>query len=225
MEAPVDVTTIDKYKEVISRLNNLNLTELETVIYKPERVGEIKRLLESIKNVGFVGLKKRHITNLGFYEPHVRWVFQDSEGRNIASEVYFIIAQDMLDYLNDVMGPEYRLFCLGSVAKKYATFPIGSELPIAAEWNPSSYAFDDMSGDTFEIKLPYMNSSDIDLCIVYNSAFGHSLLFEARQLLESQLDHVRCALPSEIRFDGCRVGGDHEAAADNYLSNIDYIEV
>jgi len=225
MEAPVDVTTIDKYEEVISRLNNLNLTELETVIYKPERVGEIKRLLESIKNVGFVGLKKRHVANLGFYEPHVRWVFQDSEGRNIASEVYFIIAQDMLDYLNVVMGPEYRLFCLGSVAKKYATFPIGSELPVEANWNPSTYSFDDMSGETFEINLRHMNSSDIDLCIVYNTAFGHSVLFEARQLLESQLDHVRCALPSEIRFDGCRVGDDHEAAADNYLPTIDYIEV
>ncbi len=166
-------------QQIIAQIKNLDIPFLESSLFRPERAEQIRQLLSSVVNVELVPYSKTHSQS----DTHLRWIFQNEQGQNVASAIYLIIAQDQVEFIqNKYNSGTIKLGVYGSAVKGRSTFPISQELP-------------EVEGQTL------ISSSDIDLFIMGRSSSDHRLALKIKSEVAMRLEKIAENLPPEIRFN------------------------
>lgn len=166
-------------QKIITRLHQLDLSGLESTLFRPERVEQIRLLLASIVSVQL----KQYTKTSSQKDSTLRWIFLNEQGENVASAIYLIIAQDQVDFIrNKYNSDTIKLGAYGSVVKGQSTFPISQELP-------------PIEGHKM------ISSSDIDLYIIGRASSDHRLALRIQAEVAARLATIADALPPAISFN------------------------
>ncbi len=165
-------------KRIITQLQQLDLSDIESTLSRPETAEQIRQLLSSIVKVELREYSKTSSKK----DTHLRWIFLNEQGENVASAIYLIIAQDQVNFIkNKYNSTTIKLGVYGSAVKGLSTFPISHELP-------------DIEGKTL------ISSSDIDLYILGRGSADHRLAIKIQAEVAERLRRIADCLPAEIRF-------------------------